>query len=240
MPAKGYLVPIQKRSFCPISTLCSKFYPRNINYMPAVKFFACLDLEQKSSFLDGHYLTWKPPLETPMSLHIIIDGYNLIRQSDTLSAFDRQDIQLGREALLDALATYKRIKGHRITVVFDGTNAPSFSSAKDRFKGVNIVFSRSGELADAVIKRMAKKEKEKALIVTSDRDVINFAEAQGSAYIHSPMFEQKIAMASSMDVRGLDTEDNAIGGWVPSTKKKGPRRRLSKKDRHSRIKIRKL
>jgi len=39
-------------SFCPISALCSKFYPRNINYMPAVKFFACLDLEQKSSFLD--------------------------------------------------------------------------------------------------------------------------------------------------------------------------------------------
>jgi len=24
--------------------------------MPVVKFFACLDLEQKSSFLDGHYL----------------------------------------------------------------------------------------------------------------------------------------------------------------------------------------
>jgi len=37
-----------------ISALCSKFYPRNINYMPAVKFFAGLDLEQKSSFLDGH------------------------------------------------------------------------------------------------------------------------------------------------------------------------------------------
>jgi len=51
-----YLVPIQKRFFCPISALCSKFYPRNINYMPAVTFFACLDLEQKSSFLDGHYL----------------------------------------------------------------------------------------------------------------------------------------------------------------------------------------
>jgi len=49
-------VYIQKRSFCPISALYSKYYPRNINYMPAVKFFAGLDLEQKSSFLDGHYL----------------------------------------------------------------------------------------------------------------------------------------------------------------------------------------
>jgi hypothetical protein len=40
----------------PISALCSKFYPRNISYMPAVKFIACLELERKSSFLDGHQL----------------------------------------------------------------------------------------------------------------------------------------------------------------------------------------
>jgi hypothetical protein len=33
--------------------------------MPAVKFFACLDLKQKSSFLDGHYLV---SVHTPRSL----------------------------------------------------------------------------------------------------------------------------------------------------------------------------
>jgi hypothetical protein len=48
-------VSIHKWSFCPISALCSKNNPRNINYMPVVIFFACLDLEQKSSFMDGHY-----------------------------------------------------------------------------------------------------------------------------------------------------------------------------------------
>ncbi|MBU4258375.1 MAG: NYN domain-containing protein, partial [Proteobacteria bacterium] len=49
-----------------------------------------------------------------MSLHIIIDGYNLIRQSNTLSNLDGQDIQLGREALLKMLAEYKKIKHHKI------------------------------------------------------------------------------------------------------------------------------
>ena len=42
--------PLVKWSFRPNSALCSKFYPRNITYMPAVKFFACLDFERKSSF----------------------------------------------------------------------------------------------------------------------------------------------------------------------------------------------
>ena len=31
--------------------------PRNITHMPVVIFFACLVLEQKSSFMDGHELT---------------------------------------------------------------------------------------------------------------------------------------------------------------------------------------
>ncbi len=38
-----------------------------------------------------------------MPIHIIIDGYNLIRQSSALSVLDNQDIQLGREALIDQL-----------------------------------------------------------------------------------------------------------------------------------------
>ncbi len=40
--------PFAKRSFRPNSALCSKFYPRNINHMPVVKFLACLDFERKS------------------------------------------------------------------------------------------------------------------------------------------------------------------------------------------------
>jgi hypothetical protein len=39
-------VPIHKWPICPISVLREKFYPRNINQMPAVKFFMRLDLDQ--------------------------------------------------------------------------------------------------------------------------------------------------------------------------------------------------
>jgi hypothetical protein len=53
---KNDLVPIQKWPICPISALHEKFNPRNINHMPAVKFFARLDLEQICLFLDGHDL----------------------------------------------------------------------------------------------------------------------------------------------------------------------------------------
>jgi hypothetical protein len=49
-------VSIHKWPICPISALREKFNPRNINHMPAVKFFVRLDLEQICLFLDGHVL----------------------------------------------------------------------------------------------------------------------------------------------------------------------------------------
>jgi len=173
-----------------------------------------------------------------MSIHIIIDGYNLIRRSSSLSTLDQQDIQLGREALLDTLETYKRIKRHKITVVFDGTNSSPFALQKNQIKGIKVKFSRSGETADTVIKRMAASEREKALVVSSDLDLVNFAASTGAATISSSAFEEKIAMAVYMDTKGI--EDEVQGGWIPTTKKKGPSRRLSKRKRRNRVKIKKL
>ena len=118
-----------------------------------------------------------------MSIHIIIDGYNLIRQSKKLSALDQQDIQLGRDTLVGMLATYKKIKAHRITVVFDGTGSPVLSRQRDRQKGITIVFSKNGESADTVIKQMARREGEKALVVSSDLDIVHSAESRGAATI---------------------------------------------------------
>jgi predicted RNA-binding protein with PIN domain len=173
-----------------------------------------------------------------MSIHIIIDGYNLIRRSSSLSTLDQQDIQLGREALLDTLSSYKRIKHHMITVVFDGTHAPPLSQHKDRVKGIKVKFSRSGETADTVIKRMAARYREKALVVSSDLDIVNFATSMGAATISSLAFEEKIIMAVYTDTKGVVAQKQ--GGWVPTTKKKGPSRRLSKRKRRNRIKIKKL
>ncbi|UCD31493.1 MAG: NYN domain-containing protein [Desulfobacterales bacterium] len=173
-----------------------------------------------------------------MSIHIIVDGYNLIRQSDTLSRLDDEDIQLGREALLDRLAAYRRTRHHRITVVFDGANAPLFSQHKKQIKGILVKFSHSGESADAVIERMVHHEREKALVVSSDLAIVNFAAARGAATISSPKFEEKINLATY--ITPTRSEDEGQEGWVPTTKKKGPSKRLSKKKRRDRIKIRKL
>ena len=177
-------------------------------------------------------------LTIAMSIHIIIDGYNVIRQSNNLSALDLQDIQLGRLALVDMLAAYKKIKAHRITVVFDGTRAPRFSQQRDRQKGISILFSHTGESADAVIKKMANREKQQALVVSSDLDIVRSAESSGAATISALDFESKLMMSANM--AGMEPNRDDYNGWKPTTKKKGPSRRLSKRQRQNRAKISKL
>lgn len=174
-----------------------------------------------------------------MSIHIIIDGYNLIRQSSQFIPIEAIDLAAGREALIDSLAVYKRVKPHRITVVFDGMNAPVIGSNRDRVKGIDIRFSRSGELADTVIKRMVDRECQRAMVVTDDRDVLRYAETKGAATINSSDFENKMAMARFYDVKGMDPESETHE-WLPTTKKKGPARRLSKRKRRGKARVDKL
>jgi predicted RNA-binding protein with PIN domain len=174
-----------------------------------------------------------------MSIHIIIDGYNLMRQSHRFYPIETMNLAAGRDALIDSLAVYKRVKAHRITVVFDGTNAPANVDSKDRLKGIEIRYSKTGELADTVIKRIIDQEKQRAMVVTSDREVLDYAENNGVTTITSQNFEKKMVYAQYCDIKGTDLEFESKE-WLPTTRKKGPARRLSRRKRRSKTRIDKL
>ena len=142
-----------------------------------------------------------------MSLHIIIDGYNLIHQSQTFSEFIASDIESARNALVSALVDYKRVRAHKITVVFDGGNAVTDFPSKEQRNGIHV-----RETADHVIKRMAAKDREKALVVSSDRDIVNYAESQGAATISSSLFEERIYLAA-VDISN-DNHPESASGWI--------------------------
>jgi predicted RNA-binding protein with PIN domain len=92
-----------------------------------------------------------------------------------------------------------------------------------------------------VIKRICQKEGSNLLVVTSDRDLASYAERCGAVTVDSEEFEGKVEMALYLGSKGADAEDEKEG-WTPGkgTRKKGPARRLSKKERKKREKWRKL
>ncbi len=167
-------------------------------------------------------------------MHLIIDGYNLIRQSDVLRAHERQGLEAGRKALLHMLAGYRRVMGHRITVVFDGWLGGPPQEERDREAGIEIIYSRRGEKADEVIKRLARRHADETIVVTSDRPVMDAATRAGVTAIASREFEERVrrarsALASAPAVRGKDDDEGEPS--PKGTKKKGPSHRTSKRER---------
>ncbi len=172
-----------------------------------------------------------------MALHLIIDGYNLIRQSLELLAQESHDLRWGREALLEKLAAYRRLKKYAITVVFDGWEAGADMGNRDRFQGMLIIYSRRGEKADEVIKRLADRERERGLIISSDREIMEHAERAGATVMSAEEFSFRLQCASADDV-SEETEEDEVSG--SGTKKKGPAHRASKKLRRQRRRVKKI
>ena len=175
-------------------------------------------------------------------MHLIVDGYNLIRQSDTLRSRERISLEAGRQALVCSLANYQRAKGHRITVVFDGWLGGSPREERDRAGSVEIIYSRRGEKADELIKRLLTQGSEEILVVTSDREIAHFAARRGKTAVTSPAFAAILEGAAGEPAADLppertEEEDETRQGRA---KKKGPARRLSRQQRTALARIRKL
>ena len=77
-------------------------------------------------------------------MQIIIDGYNLIRRSAFLAELDRQDLEAGREELLQELSPYQTFRRHRITVVFDGREGGYPIERREKRGGLLVIFSGKG------------------------------------------------------------------------------------------------
>jgi len=175
-------------------------------------------------------------IEKQALMHIIIDGYNLIRQSEQLRRAERLTLEEGRQALLRFLIPYRERKGHRLTVVFDGWEGGSAQEERDRAGGIDILYSRRGEKADEVIKRLAERSSDELVVVTSDRDIGNFVERCGGTVVASPTFAAIVTgdhgpSAGHKPESGLDGRDEEPAAGKRGTKKKGPARKISRRER---------
>ena len=171
---------------------------------------------------------------------ILIDGYNLIRQSDILRHYERQSLEEGRRALIAKLIEYEKRRGHKITVVFDGWKNGSADEGRDRAGKINIIYSRHGEKADDVIKRIAAHTAEDTLVVSSDREIVSYITRCGRTSLTSLEFEVIMNDVISPSFGGNFAAEKQDENPERQSKKKGPARRLPRAKRQAQTRIKKL
>ncbi len=162
-------------------------------------------------------------------MRIVIDGYNLIPAIPELRRVLHQDLEAGREGLLEMLRSYRRnsVVNPRITVVFDGKSHHDHGGGKNA-GGIEVLFSRH-EIADALILRLLKDHYKGAVLVTSDRALGEAAAPFASAIMRTGEFRDLLYQAAFME--GDAPEDEPTRTPKRDTKKKGNPRRASKKER---------
>jgi len=109
------------------------------------------------------------------SVHLVVDGYNVTKTGyGDLTLSDQRDRLVGQ---LGALAARTRAE---VTVVFDGAGVVSVPTAAAR--GVRVLFSEPGVLADDVIRAVVAAEPEgrPLVVVTSDRAVADSVRRRGA------------------------------------------------------------
>jgi len=168
-------------------------------------------------------------------MQLIIDGYNLLHVDRSLIQLDPIQLQRERDRLVHQLSAYGNLKQQEIIVVFDGWQGGWYTEKKEKKKGVEIIFSKIGEKADEVIKRLVREKGSGAMVITSDHDISRYAGRMAVAVIPSDQFKEKMERALLKEEKDFQEEEERSG-----EKRKGPSRMLSRKEKRMRSALKKL
>ncbi|MBI5408998.1 MAG: NYN domain-containing protein [Nitrospirae bacterium] len=163
--------------------------------------------------------------------YILIDGYNLI-------GIVHWNLEKARNDLVQRLYEYAQIKGHDVTVVFDGWKDGKLNESRTKIGKVTVIYSKLGEKADSVIKKIISAAAQPLIVVSSDREISDFAEKKESVVVTavtSDEFERKLSSAHNVygddgtEVPSAYDKDDDID--LMPFRQKGNPRKLSKKEK---------
>ncbi len=102
---------------------------------------------------------------------ILVDGYNVIKNTPELLAVERHSLAAARDALVRKLIAKYRHTPHQVVVVFD---AQQTQQTEEHIQRIKVIYTCYTENADAVITRMAREvagEQRPVVVASNDQEV---------------------------------------------------------------------
>lgn len=121
------------------------------------------------------------------AVHVIVDGYNV-----TKTGYPELTLSDQRDRLAHQMSALAARTGAEVTVVFDGAGVVAVPAAGPR--GVRVLFSDPGVLADDVIRALVAAEPEgrPVVVVTSDRAVADSVRRRGAHPVPSAVLVARL------------------------------------------------
>jgi predicted RNA-binding protein with PIN domain len=122
-------------------------------------------------------------------VHMVVDGYNV-----TKTAWPELSLEKQRDRLLGALAPLVARSGAEVTVVFDAADKKE-RPLVNRPRGVRVLFSPVGVIADDVIRELVAEEPQgrPVVVVTTDQAVVRDVAKAGARPVASAALARLLA-----------------------------------------------
>lgn len=132
---------------------------------------------------------------------LIIDGYNLLHQTEELVRLLSTDIQGARHRLVRMVEETAHNMARQTTIVFDGREAGSDPALSSKY--LEVFFSPSNLSADTVIERLVcqSPDPNKVLVVTSDHAEHDTVSSAGAHTMSSEEFMERCQREVKKTVR---------------------------------------
>ncbi len=132
-------------------------------------------------------------LDTLLSLpkaHLLVDGYNV-----TKKGFGEISLEQQRSRLVNGLGGLAAQTGAEVTAVFDG--AERVIGLPPAPRGVRVLFSKKGETADELIRRLVRAEPagRPIVVISSDKEVIDGVRRHGAYPLSSDSLLRRLSRA---------------------------------------------
>ena len=123
----------------------------------------------------------------------LIDGNNVMAQT---IGWHRNKAG-ARKRLIRELAGFVAVHRVRVQVVFDGRPDEEFPEGT-KYRSVRVLYARQGSDADSRIKEIIRKSsyKRDMIVVSSDRELVSFANRKGTKVITSGKFRKMLDEAT--------------------------------------------
>jgi predicted RNA-binding protein with PIN domain len=119
--------------------------------------------------------------------HMLVDGYNV-----TKTGYGELSLEQQRSRLITGLGGIAAQTGAEVTVVFDG--AERIVGLPPAPRGVRVLFSKKGETADDLIRRLVRAEPagRPVVVISSDREVADGVRRHGAYPLGSPSLLRRL------------------------------------------------
>ena len=142
--------------------------------------------------------------------YLLVDGYNIIFSWDELSILAKDNLELARTTLINAMCNYRGFIGGNLILVFDAYRVKGAVREVEQVGGISVIYTKEAETADMYIEKATHElgKKHRVRVATSDRLEQIIILGNGAYRMSASEFHDEVMKAEN-EIRSTIFENNA-------------------------------